>query len=508
MEWSRNLSYQRDDWISVKFDKEANLSTEINDFLSDSRIDKTELQALHYILHNNKELDKKQEILNTTDNLSLLSNALNNNSIQSDKYNIKSRINEILNLKPRNNLNSRKSNIWVDEEKQEWKGWKEKYISSNKYLNSNWELKNVARINLKTLILKDIAEINDLIWNINNFSVTDRNWEIKNVFLATNWNYYYKDKVWNNYEKVKIFDGDKLWKYNQKSTSDDYEFKQTKDDEEFTKEVISDNDTIDRLKRNKFSTLKELNWIKDPEYRKIYENRIQKLDKLSIPNNLKEITEKFSDVNMDDFSKNYPNFNKNNLLTLKTHFNTIKEHASLWAERLYKNLLNKKIDISDKNPITIYVPNIYRQLSLAFNYNPTTNKVEIKPFWYSYAWFWNDFGEKETPLWTFEIWRTKASKDVYGNAALWWWNSVKWAAMDTIWLDWDLNNKTSTKQWRWAYTHWLDENRSRKITNWEWSAASRWCRVYSAKDAREVYSIYNQAKSKWHKSYEEVMSPL
>jgi len=107
MEWSRNLVYQGDDWKIVKFDKEANLSTEIKDFLSDSKIDKTELKALHYILFNNKELSKKQEILKTTNNLSLLSNTLNTISFHTDKYHIKSRINGILKLKLAD-----KSNTW------------------------------------------------------------------------------------------------------------------------------------------------------------------------------------------------------------------------------------------------------------------------------------------------------------------------------------------------------------------------------------------------------------
>jgi histidyl-tRNA synthetase len=76
--------------------------------LSDKKIDKTELKALHYILYNNKN----EEIIKSTNNLSDLSTLVKYIPIQSDKYRVRNRINKILKLTSKNNLtkNIEKSN--------------------------------------------------------------------------------------------------------------------------------------------------------------------------------------------------------------------------------------------------------------------------------------------------------------------------------------------------------------------------------------------------------------
>ena len=151
---------------------------------------------------------------------------------------IKERANTI--WKTKNNISVLKKNIWNSNEK----------LKASTYLSSNWKLKNVNPINLMTLISKNIDKVNDLIWNKNNFSITNKYWKTYNVFLwkLRNWkiDYFYKDWPKKN-QKVKIFNWDKLWKYN-------VEWPESKKVVEITKK------TNDKPKNN---IEKKWRWIKE-----------------------------------------------------------------------------------------------------------------------------------------------------------------------------------------------------------------------------------------------------
>ena len=94
MDERKNFCYLNGEWLKACFNKDANISEELEKFLSDRELNSPELQALHYILYYNKEA----EILKSSDNLASLALELKKVPVISDKYEIKSRINNILKL--------------------------------------------------------------------------------------------------------------------------------------------------------------------------------------------------------------------------------------------------------------------------------------------------------------------------------------------------------------------------------------------------------------------------
>ena len=206
MEWSNNLSYQRDDWSKVKFDNEANLTTEINDFLSDNKIDKTELKSLHYILYQNNNIKKQKKILKTTSNLKDLLNKL---PVEGDIYNIKSKISNILKLSNSKNndkqswlqtyrsLRKEARSLWKDFikklqrsiwSKADWSFWPNTF---KKYINDNpkWQKGSISDF------LIEKSGINK--------KEQEKKWFFENISELFELNPLVKDFIWNNnYKKL------------------------------------------------------------------------------------------------------------------------------------------------------------------------------------------------------------------------------------------------------------------------------------------------------------------
>ncbi|MDQ7022444.1 MAG: hypothetical protein Q9M97_02770 [Candidatus Gracilibacteria bacterium] len=92
----QNLQYNRDDGTKINFNKDTNLTDEIDKFKT---LDKTELKALHYILYNNRGKEKEIAKNTTLSSLKNLYNELNKSKILGNMDYMKKRVKNILNMK-------------------------------------------------------------------------------------------------------------------------------------------------------------------------------------------------------------------------------------------------------------------------------------------------------------------------------------------------------------------------------------------------------------------------
>lgn len=296
MEWSQNLSYQRDNSNdTVKFDNEANLTSEIDDFLSDDKIDETELKAFYYILSENNTNEKKKEILNSTKNLKDLLNYL---PVNWDIYKVKDKINKILKLSLKSTKRSKVKNILNSDEsksskeiyielknearkiskikikkfqnliwsKDDWNFWPNTFRKYKEY-NTNWKNESIInfmdKIEYKNKIIKE------------NKSVKQSKWFFERLSELFELNPFVKDFIWEtNYKKLVR----NLNRTNNSSMEND--FKNIKDNKDYNN-FISNYSRIlawkdeSEIRYSKVESLKSksiLNIAIEEYYKKVNEN--------------------------------------------------------------------------------------------------------------------------------------------------------------------------------------------------------------------------------------------
>ena len=244
MDWFKNHYI---DW--KQYDYHSDMKDEIKQFSADNEIDNNENQVLKKILDYNliKKNREKQLLQNTT------REALNDLiQIPSLLHSTKLRIENILN--------------WNNNENNE--------TNNSKYIQKNGLLKNVLKITLKTLVSIESNNIENIIWNKYNFSITNRQWKTYNVFLwKINWveNYYYSNGPRKN-QRVKIYNWYKIWPTITESNLEKRESdnKEPKNNKELLKKLEKDFPSIDNIS-SLIVSLKKLKSTRDIVNRKIDE---------------------------------------------------------------------------------------------------------------------------------------------------------------------------------------------------------------------------------------------